>query len=163
MIEKSMKAIYPGTFDPLTNGHLDVITRAAKIFEEVIIAIYDNPKKKPCFTTDERVVLTRDAVKKVNNVTVVKFEQQLMVDFARRIDAHVIIRGLRAISDFESELSYAQANRKLAPDMETIFLMTALEYAFLSSHTVKELASLHADVTDMVPLNIKKALIAKFG
>lgn len=156
-----MKAIYPGTFDPITFGHMDVVGRAANMFDEVVIAVYANPKKDPLFTVEERVGLAVEAVKKWPNVRVTSFSDQLMVEFARSSGAKVVIRGLRAISDFDSELSYAQTNRKLAPDLETTFLMTALEYAFLSSTTAKEIARLGGDIGCMVPEHIEQAIRQK--
>ncbi|OIP98552.1 pantetheine-phosphate adenylyltransferase [Candidatus Wirthbacteria bacterium CG2_30_54_11] len=157
-----MKAIYPGTFDPITNGHLDILTRAAGLFDEVILAIYANPQKTTFFSVEERVALAKESSAPLPQVQVVSFHDQLMIDYARSIQAHVIIRGLRAISDFENEFSYAQANRKLAPEFESIFLMTSLDYAFLSSTTVKEIARLHGNIDGMVPSPVAKALKNKF-
>jgi pantetheine-phosphate adenylyltransferase len=158
-----MKAIYPGTFDPITLGHLDILERSVKLFDEIVVAIYDNPGKKPLFNVDERLEMIENSIEHLPKVTVVAFENQLLVDFARQIAADVIIRGLRAISDFEAEISLAQTNRKLHPEVETILLMTDLNFSFLSSTMVKEIARLKGDIHDMVPPAVEKALKEKFN
>lgn len=155
-------AIYPGSFDPITNGHLDVICRAASMFDQVIVAVAHNGEKKPLFTTEERVTLVEHAVKRIPNVTVDGF-QGLLVDYARKKKARVIIRGLRAVSDFEFEFQMALMNRKLDPKTETIFLMPKDEYTFISSRLVKEIAWLGGNVSDFVPVDVQRALKAKIS
>jgi len=154
------KAIYPGTFDPVTYGHIDLIKRAAEIFSEVIVAVADNPRKKPVFTQKERVELLKKAVKDIPGVTIGHFEG-LVVDYARQQKAKVLIRGLRMISDFEYEFQMALTNRKLASDIETIFLMPHESYSYVSSHLLKEGASLGADLADFLPGFVEKALKQK--
>ena len=150
-------AVYPGSFDPITNGHLDVIQRAATIFDRMIVAVARHTEKTPTFTAQERVALARAAVRNLRNVTVDGFEG-LLVSYARRKKATVVVRGLRAVSDFEFELQMALINRKLGPEIGTIFLMPKDEYTFISSRLVKEIAQLGGDVSDFVPINVKKAL-----
>ena len=154
-------AIYPGTFDPVTNGHLDVIQRASLLFDEVIIAVAYNDEKHPLFTSDERLHLLREAIRTSGNVKVVKFEG-LLVDFARNQGATAIVRGLRAISDFEFEFQMALMNRKLEDSVETIFLMPKEEYTYLSSRIVKEIARLGGNVEAFVPHSIAEALKSRF-
>lgn len=143
-------AVYPGTFDPMTNGHLDVILRASELFEEVIVGVLHNSAKTPLFSVEERVNILNKATADLPNVRVVSFEG-LSVDFARQCNAKVIVRGLRAITDFEYELQMAQTNRVLAPDIDTTFLITSLEYAYLSSTTVKEVAAFGGNIDAFVP------------
>ena len=143
-------AVYPGTFDPVTNGHLDVITRASKLFDIVIVGVLTNSAKSPLFSVEERVNLLENITKDVSNVKITSFSG-LSVNFARSCNAKVIIRGLRAITDFEYELQMAQTNRVLARDVDTMFLTTSLEYAYLSSTTVKEAAYFGADISKFVP------------
>ncbi|MGD0652511.1 MAG: pantetheine-phosphate adenylyltransferase [Verrucomicrobiia bacterium] len=150
-------AVYPGSFDPITNGHLDVIQRAATIFDRMIVAVARHTEKTPTFTVQERVALARAAVRNLRNVTVDGFEG-LLVNYARRKKATVVVRGLRAVSDFEFEFQMALVNRKLGPQIETIFLVPKFEYIFISSRLVKEIAQLGGDVSDFVPINVKKAL-----
>ena len=133
-------AVYPGSFDPVTNGHLDVITRGANLFDRVIVGVLHNSAKSPLFSVEERVKILEEATADLKNVEIVSFSG-LSVEFARKCNAKVIIRGLRAITDFEYELQMAQTNRVLAPDIDTMFLTTSLEYAYLSSTTVKEVAA----------------------
>ncbi len=154
-------AVYPGSFDPIHNGHVDIARRAARLFEHVYVAVYDRPSKHLLFTTEERVALASTALADVPNVSVVSYKD-LTVELARRLGATVIVRGLRAISDFEWELQLALTNRKLAPDIETACLMTSIEYAFLSSTIVKDVARHHGDVTNMVPPVVAEALREKF-
>ncbi len=156
------KAIYPGTFDPVTYGHIDLIKRAAEIFSEVIVAVADNPRKKPIFTQQERVELLKKAVKDIPGVAIGHFEG-LVVEYARQQKAKVLIRGLRMISDFEYEFQMALTNRKLASDIETIFLMPHESYSYISSHLLKEGASLGANLADFVPDFVEKALKEKLG
>ena len=155
-------AIYPGTFDPVTNGHLDVLIRAKEIFDEVTIAIAADSNKSPLFTLRERMELLLEATKDMPNVNVRVFEG-LTVGFARKSGAVAILRGLRALSDFEYEFQLALMNKKIAPDIETVFLMTQSDYSFISSSAIKLVASLHAEVTDFVPPHVEKALIMKYS
>ena len=157
-----VKAVYPGTFDPITNGHIDLVTRAAKMFDHVIVAVAKNRDKQPLFDMDERVGLANNALGKLDNVSVVGFDN-LLVDFAQSHQASVILRGLRAVSDFEFEFQLAGMNRNLAPDIETIFLTTAEHYAYLSSSLVKEVARLGGDVTKFVPKQVIAEMNQKLG
>lgn len=154
-------AIYPGSFDPVTFGHLDIINRAGQLFDEVIVAVAFNEAKHPLFTVDERVALIEEAVNGAANV-VVKRLDGLLVDFAREQDAFVVIRGLRAISDFEFEFQMALMNRRLEPRLETVFLTPKEDYTFLSSRIVKEVARLGGDVSPFVPATVAKILKDKF-
>ena len=153
--------IYPGSFDPLTNGHLDVIQRAAKLFDLVVVAVADNEGKRPLFTSRERVDLVRGAVSHLRNVEADIFDN-LLVEFAVKREATAIIRGLRAVSDFEFEFQMALMNRKLNERIETIFMMPKDTYTFLSSRIVKEIARLGGDVSAFVPAHVQTALAAKF-
>jgi pantetheine-phosphate adenylyltransferase len=154
------KAIYPGTFDPVTFGHIDLIKRAQETFSEVIVAVAANPHKHPLFSVKERVAMLKKATQEFENVTISSFEG-LVVDFARRQKAHVLIRGLRMISDFEYEFQMALTNRKLAPDIETIFLMPHESYSYVSSKLLKEAVSLGADISCFVPKFVVSALNQK--
>jgi len=154
------RAIYPGSFDPVTNGHLDVIERARKLFDEVIVSVAHNDEKQPLFTLEERLDLLREALGKIENVRIAHFEG-LLVDFATKQEARAVIRGLRAISDFEFEFQMALMNRKLEATVETIFLMPKEEYTYLSSRIVKEIARLGGDVSSFVPAPVAKALAKK--
>lgn len=154
--------IYPGSFDPLTNGHLDVAQRAAKLFDRVIIAVARNESKHPMFTLGERVKLVRQAVRHLPHAEVDSFDCLLM-DYVERRRAQAVIRGLRAVSDFEFEFQLALMNRKLNERVETIFMMPKDTYTFLSSRIVKEIARLGGDVSEFVPTHVKKALLAKVG
>ena len=145
-----LRAIYPGSFDPVTNGHLDIIKRAARISDELIIGVLQNKAKTPLFSVEERVIMLGEVTKNLDNVKIVPFEG-LLVDFAKQMNAQVIVRGLRAITDFEYELQMSQTNRKLNSDVETIFLTTSLDYSYLSSTTVKEVASFDGDISQFVP------------
>lgn len=156
------KAIYPGSFDPMTFGHIDIIKRALGIFEEVIIAVADNPNKKPLFSAQERVRMAKQATKDFDRVTVEDFSN-LVVDYAHRKKIGVIIRGLRMISDFEYEFQMGLTNRKLAPDIETIYLMPSESYCYISSKLLKEAASLGADVSSFVPKFIAQELKVKLN
>ena len=155
-------AIYPGTFDPVTNGHLDILIRAKELFDEVTIAIAADSNKTPLFTLGERMELLLESTKEMPNVHVRVFEG-LTVEFARQCGAVAILRGLRALSDFEYEFQLALMNKKIAPDIETIFLMTQSQFSFISSSAIKLTASLHAVVSDFVPPHVEKALIAKYS
>ncbi len=150
-------AIYPGTFDPATLGHLDLISRAAKLFDEVIVGVAENRDKTPLFTLDERVEMLKQAADGLDNVRVIGFNN-LLIDCAREYNADTILRGLRAVSDFEYEFQLAAMNRHLDPGIETTFLTPSENYAFLSSTLIKEVASLGGDVTEFVPPQVNKAL-----
>jgi pantetheine-phosphate adenylyltransferase len=145
-----VNAVYPGTFDPITNGHIDLVKRATKMFEHVTIAVASNPSKQPLFDMNERVRIATDVLADLDNVSVVGFDN-LLVEFTQTHNASVILRGLRAVSDFEYEFQLAGMNRSLAPDIETIFLTTAEQYAYLSSSLVKEVARLGGNITKFVP------------
>ena len=153
-------AIYPGTFDPITNGHIDIVKRAQEIFSEVIVAVAHNPHKKPFFSVKDRVAMLKKATAGLNGVAVTDFDG-LVVDYARKHKAKVLIRGLRMLSDFEYEFQMALTNRKLAPDIETIFLMPHESFSYLSSKLLKEAASLGADISSFVPHYVEKAIKEK--
>ncbi len=155
-------AIYSGVFDPITNGHLDIATRAAKLFDELIIGVYDTPDKHLLFTTDERVELVRKAIVNLPNVDVESFTG-LTVNFAKEVEAQVIVRGLRMSADFEREFEMAMMNRKLFYELELVCLMAKLEYQFLSSSLLKEVASLHGNIDDLVPKHVAVALRKRAG
>lgn len=154
------KAVYPASFDPIHYGHLDIIRRAAAIFDEVIVGIYDRPMKHLLFTSGERLALAEEAVADIQRVRVTTYNG-LTVDFARQNEAQVIVRGLRVVSDFELEWRMALTNKQLASELEVLCLMTSREYAFLSSSTVREVALLGGDVSSMVPAHIARALAKK--
>ncbi len=145
-----LRAIYPGSFDPVTNGHLDVIRRSSKMVDELIVGVLNNNAKMPLFSVEERVRMLEEVTKDIPNVRIYPFDG-LLIDFAAKMEAGVVIRGLRAITDFEYELQMSQTNHKLNPDVETIFLTTSIEYSYLSSTTVKEIASYNGDITQFVP------------
>jgi pantetheine-phosphate adenylyltransferase len=153
-------AIYPGSFDPLTNGHLDVVQRAAKLFDRVVLAVAKNEGKHPLFTLEERVALVNKSIAHLPNVEADSFDS-LLVEYAVRRKAQVIVRGLRAVSDFEFEFQLALMNRKLNENIETIFMMPKDTYTFLSSRIVKEIARLGGDVGTFVPVHVETALIKK--
>lgn len=155
-------AVYPGSFDPVTNGHLDVIARGAQLFDQVIVGVLHNSTKNPLFSAEERVNILKKATSDLPNVKVVAFSG-LSVEFARQYGAKAIIRGLRAITDFEYELQMAQTNRVLAPDVDTTFLTTSLEYAYLSSTTVKEVAAFGGDISKFVPVFVMDLVHEKFS
>jgi pantetheine-phosphate adenylyltransferase len=154
-------AIYPGTFDPVTFGHLDVIERASKLFEKVIVAVSTHPEKKPLFSIEERKKLIKESVKGIKNLEVAEFDS-LLIDFAKKKKAVVIIRGLRELSDFETEFQRATINRKLAPEIETVFVITNPKYFYLSSSIVKEIASFGGKIDCFVPKQVQKELLEKF-
>ena len=157
-----LMAIYPGTFDPITNGHIDIVTRATQMFDHVILAIAASPSKKPMFTLEERVALAQQATAHLGNVEVVGFSD-LMANFARNQHATVLIRGLRAVADFEYEMQLAHMNRHLMPELESVFLMPSKEWSFISSSLVKEVARHQGDVTHFLPENVHQALMAKLA
>jgi pantetheine-phosphate adenylyltransferase len=154
-------AVYPGSFDPLTNGHLDILARARRLADRVIVAILDQDQKKPLFSMDERIAMIRDIVGGDPSIAVASFSG-LLVDFAKRSGASIIVRGLRAVSDYEYELQMALMNRRLAPEIETVFLMAKEEYSYVSSRLVKELARLGGDVTGLVPNLVRQRLADRF-
>jgi pantetheine-phosphate adenylyltransferase len=153
----TVKALYPGTFDPPTNGHVDLIHRGSKLFNHLTVAVLRNASKSPMFSTEERVEMLREVTSGMDNVSIATFDG-LMVDFARQLGATAVLRGIRAISDYEYEFQMALMNRRLAPEVETVFLQPAGRYSFLSSRMLKEVASLGGDVTGLVPPNVYKRL-----
>ena len=155
-----VRALFPGTFDPIHYGHIDIAQRASRLFDEVVMAVYDKPLKSLMFSPEERMGLVKEAFKDNPKVKVTGYSG-LTVEFARKIDAHVIVRGLRVFSDFEFEFRMGLANQRLAPDIETVAFITAEEHTFLSSSTVKEIASLLGDVSSMVPPHVEEALKSK--
>ncbi len=155
-------ALYPGSFDPVTNGHLDIVTRASRLFDRVVMAAFDRPNKKLLFSTDERLTLLREATSHLPKVEVATYSE-LTVHFARRVGASVIVRGLRATSDFEHEFQMAQINQTLAPDIDYVTFMADHKYTFFSSSTVRELSSLGEDVAWLVPPHVVVALQHKFA
>ena len=156
------RAIYPGSFDPITLGHLDIIKRSAKIFDEVIVGILNNPQKSPLFSVEERVKMLEGEISHLKNVTVRSFNG-LLVDFAAECEANMIIRGLRAITDFEYELQMAQTNRILNHKVDTFFLTAGLEYAYLSSSTVKEVAKFGGDLSAFVTPSVAEQVMKKIN
>ncbi len=155
------KVIYPGSFDPVTNGHIDVIKRARELFDSVVVTVAINPVKEPVFTVEERVAMLKESLKEFENVEVDSFDG-LVVDHAKEVGAIGIIRGLRAVSDFEFEFQMALMNRKLSTDITTIFLMPHEKYTYLNSTIIRNLASLHSDVSDFVPPVVQEELKKKF-
>ena len=155
-----VKALYPGTFDPPTNGHVDLIQRGAKLFDHLTVAVLLNPVKDPLFTVDERVEMLKEATAAIGSVSVATFDG-LTVEFARRIGASAVLRGIRAISDYEHEFQVALMNRRLAPEVETVFLQPAGRYSFVSSRMVKEVFSFGGDVSGLAPPNVLKRLRAR--
>jgi pantetheine-phosphate adenylyltransferase len=154
-------AVYPGTFDPITNGHIDLVARAARVFSKVVVAIAESPHKKPLLSLDERILLSRNELRGLDNVEVLGFSN-LLVEFVQQIGAGVLIRGLRAVSDFEYEFQLASMNRHLAPDVETLFLTPDEEYSFISSSLVKEIARLDGDVSEFVSDEVRQAMRRRF-
>lgn len=155
-----LRAIYPGSFDPVTYGHLDVIKRSSKLVDELIVGVLNNKAKTPLFSVEERVKMLDEVTKDMPNVKIIPFEG-LLVDFARKTGARMVIRGLRAITDFEYELQMSQTNHKMEPDVETVFLTTSLEYSYLSSTTVKEVAAFGGDISQFVPETIERRIQEK--
>jgi len=155
-------AVYPGTFDPITNGHSDLIHRASKLFDKVIVAVAESPSKKPAFSVDERVAMAKLVLDDIDNLTVVGFNS-LLVNFVRECNAQVILRGLRAVSDFEYEFQLAGMNRKLNSQIETMFLTPAEKYAYISSSLVREIAALGGDVSEFVHSKVRAELEQRLG
>ena len=156
-----IKAIYPGTFDPITDGHLDLIIRASKLFSQVIVAIATNPGKTPLFSLEERIEMVEEVTAHLPNVSIIGFSN-LLVDCAKENNADVVLRGLRAVSDFEYEFQMAGMNRRLSPELETMFLTPAEQYEFISSSMIREIAKLKGDVSIFVPKCVEERLIKKF-
>jgi pantetheine-phosphate adenylyltransferase len=155
-------AIVPGSFDPVTSGHLDIIKRTAALFDSVVVGVARNVAKTPMFTVDERVALVKKATSGISNVTVEEFDS-LLVEFAAKRNAHVVVRGLRAVSDFEHEFQMAQLNRELNDTVETMFMMASPQYAYLSSSSVREIAEYGGEVKALVPPVVEEALKNKFS
>lgn len=155
-------AVYPGTFDPITNGHIDLVTRAARVFTKVIVAIAESPHKQPLLNLDERITLSRDELSELKNVEVLGFSN-LLVEFVQQVGAGVLIRGLRAVSDFEYEFQLASMNRRLAPNVETLFLTPDEKYSFISSSLVKEISRLDGDVSEFVSDAVRQAMRHRFA
>lgn len=156
------RIVYPGTFDPITNGHLDLIKRASRLFEHVIVAIAESPHKKPLFSLQERVDFVIEATQALGNIEVVGFDC-LLAHFLKEKQANLLLRGLRAVSDFEYEFQLANMNRKLMPEIETLFVTPAEHLSYISSTLVREIARLNGDVSDFVPDTVTQALKTKFG
>lgn len=161
-IRKERIAIYPGTFDPVTNGHMDIIQRASKQFDRLIVAVLNNLSKNPLFTVEERTDLLRQATADIPNVEIDSF-RDLLVNYVRQKDAQVIVRGIRTVTDFEYELQNASINHSLSPDAETIFMMTNPKYSYLSSSVVKEIAHFGGNVTEFVTPEVERAMKQKFN
>lgn len=157
-----VRALYPGTFDPPTNGHVDLIQRGSKLFDHLVVAVLNNPGKDPLFTVEERVEMLKEITTGIGNVSVATFDG-LMVAFARQQNATAVLRGIRAISDYEYEFQMALMNRRLAPEIETVFLQPAGRYSFVSSRMVKEVFSLGGDVSGLLPPNVLKRLRARIN
>lgn len=161
-MNSSRTVVYPGTFDPITNGHTDLVSRAARVFDRVVVGIAESPHKKPLFNLEERIALARGELDRLGNVDVVGFDD-LLIDFVSQVGADVIIRGLRAVSDFEYEFQLASMNRNLAPDIETLFLTPDENFGFISSTLVKEIARLGGDVSEFVSRDVRLALDRRFA
>ena len=155
-----LRAVYQGSFDPVTNGHLDIIRRSRCLADELIVGVLNNKAKTPLFSVEERVKMLKEMTKNMTGVKVVPFEG-LLVDFAKEMSAGIVVRGLRAVTDFEYELQMAQTNNKLSPELETVFLTTSLEYSYLSSTIVKEVAAFGGDISQFVPETIERRIQEK--
>ena len=155
-------AVYPGTFDPITNGHLSIVNRALKIFDKLIIAIFNNPQKEPLFSIEERIAMIKDVLRSKSNIEVDVFDG-LLVDYVLKKKSNVILRGIRALSDFEYEFQMALMNRKLNRDVQSIFLMTDYKWFYISSTIIKEAASFNGDISGLVPPSVCEKLKEKFG
>ena len=152
-----MRAVYPGSFDPVTAGHLDIIERAARIFDHLVVTVFNNPGKEPLFSVEERVAMLREVTSHIPNVEV-DSSRGLLIPYVRKVGARVIVKGLRAMSDFDYEFRMALMNKKLDPDVETVFILTSSQYAYLSSSLIKEVASLGGCVTGLVPPAVERRL-----
>lgn len=161
-MNSSRTVVYPGTFDPITNGHTDLVSRAASVFDHVVVGIAESPHKKPLFALEERIALAKTELDRLGNVDVVGFDS-LLIDFVREVGATVIVRGLRAVSDFEYEFQLASMNRNLDPDIETMFLTPDEQFAFISSTLVKEIARLGGNVSEFVSQDVREALARRFA
>ena len=157
-----LRAVYPGSFDPVTYGHLDIIRRSARIADKLVVGVLNNNAKMPLFSVEERVKMLKEVTDEFSNVKVVPFEG-LLIDFAKQVEADFVVRGLRAITDFEYELQMSQTNHKLEPEVETMFLTTSIEYSYLSSTTVKEVAAFGGDISQFVPEAVAAALEQKMN
>ena len=157
-----LRAVYPGSFDPVTYGHLDIIRRSARIADELVVGVLNNNAKMPLLSVEERVKMLKEVTDEFSNVKVVPFEG-LLIDFAKQVEADFVVRGLRAITDFEYELQMSQTNHKLEPEVETMFLTTSIEYSYLSSTTVKEVAAFGGDISQFVPEAVAAALEQKMN
>jgi pantetheine-phosphate adenylyltransferase len=157
----NITAIYPGTFDPITDGHIDIISRASKLFHKLIIAVAVNQGKAPLFSLEERVTMAKEVTSSLSNISIIGFDN-LLVDCAKEQNANVVLRGLRAVSDFEYEFQMAGMNRRLSPELETMFLTPAEQYEFISSSMIREIAKLKGDVSSFVPKCVEERLIKKF-
>ena len=155
-----LRAVYPGSFDPVTNGHLDIIRRSRCLADELIVGVLNNKAKTPLFSVEERVKMLKEVTKELPGVKIVPFEG-LLIDFAKEMSAKMVVRGLRAVTDFEYELQMAQTNHKLAEDIETVFLTTSLEYSYLSSTIVKEVAAFGGDISQFVPEHVEEKIKSK--
>jgi pantetheine-phosphate adenylyltransferase len=162
MNSKVVTAVCPGSFDPVTYGHIDIIERTSELFSHIVVGVLENPSKKPLFSVGERVTMIRDAIAHLPNVQVTQFSG-LLVDFVKQVEGNLIVKGLRAISDFEFEFQMALSNKRLDPDLETIFMMARNEYSFLSSSMVREIAQFGGDIKDLVPPAVEAALRRKFS
>ena len=153
--------VYPGTFDPITNGHIDLIERASKLFDKIVVGIASNQKKSPLFTIDERIQLATEAVKHLDNVEIKGFDY-LLVNFVRDCNAAAVMRGLRAVSDFEYEFQLANMNRALSPEIESVFLTPSEKFSYISSSQIREISALNGDASKFVPPHVAAALLEKF-
>lgn len=156
------KAVYPGSFDPFTNGHLDIIKRSAKIFDKLVVAVGDNPAKQSLFSKEERLKMIKETLRTLKNVDIDAFDG-LLVDYAKKKSAQVVIRGIRTVSDFEYEYQMALTNKALSSEIETMFMVTSKEYAFVSAKLIKEAASLGGDISGFVPPEVVKYVKSKFA